>query len=328
MVKDSRNTPDVSGVHSSPKDSRRRWRVLGMVALMLASGVAGAALQGYLARSEPLMTVDAASLTYERAVQDSGLLRANLNQLAAKMGELQARVIELDNVGKRVALAAGVTTAPLKDSEQADDVTVVFDEPAGFALPYDSAETLGRELDLLEQRLASQRNNFATLDLVMTQRAGFKASLPSYAPVNYPYLSSSFGWRRHPISGRRAMHEGIDFSAPQGTPIYAASGGVVSLASYVAEYGNTIEIDHGNGLMTRYAHASSIDVAVGDLVEKGQFIGKVGSTGRSTGPHLHFEVRMAGHPLDPRLFLDKSHAAETLVARTQNEEHNSRAQVR
>jgi murein DD-endopeptidase MepM/ murein hydrolase activator NlpD len=326
-VKDSRQTAEASASHSSP-NGRRRWVVVpAVVALVFGSAGAGAWLQAYFSKPDTLMTVDAASLTYDRAVQDSGLLRANLHQLSAKMGELQARVIEMDTVSKRVAQAAGVATAT-DEGAGTDDIGLVLDEPAGFALPYDSAETLGRELDLLEQRLAMQRNNFAMLDLVMTQRAGQEASLPTYAPVNVPYLSSSFGWRRHPISGRRSMHEGLDFSAPQGTPIHAASGGVVAVASYQSGYGKTIEIEHGNGLMTRYAHASTIEVKVGDLVEKGQLIGHVGSTGRSTGPHLHFEVRMAGHPLDPRLFLDKPDAAKTLVARAQNDDQTSRAQVR
>jgi len=326
VINDSQ-TADSSASHSSP-NGRRRWlAVPAVLALVLGSAGAGAWLQAHFSRPDTLMTADSASLTYDRAVQDSGLLRANLHQLAAKMGELQARVIEMNEVSKRVALQAGVTTTAEHDAST-EDSGLVLDEPAGFALPYDSAETLGRELDLLEQRLAMQRNNFAMLDLVMTRRAGQEASLPTYAPVNVPYLSSSFGWRRHPVSGRRSMHEGLDFAAPHGTAIYAASGGVVTVASTQSGYGKTIEIEHGNGLMTRYAHASSIDVQVGDLVEKGQLIGKVGSTGRSTGPHLHFEVRMAGHPLDPRLFLDKPEAAKTLVAQAQNDDPNSRAQVR
>ncbi len=326
-MKDSRQTAEASASHSSP-NKRKRWLLVPVVvALVFGSAGAGAWLQAHFSQPSTLMTADAASLTYDRAVQDSGLLRANLHQLAAKMGELQARVIEMDTVSKRVARASGVPTAA-EEGSNTDDIGLVLDEPAGFALPYDSAETLGRELDLLEQRLAMQRNNFAMLDLVMTQRAGKEASLPTYTPVNVPYLSSSFGWRRHPISGRRSMHEGLDFSAPQGTPIRAASGGVVTVASHQSGYGQTVEIEHGNGLMTRYAHASSIKVDVGDLVEKGQVIGKVGSTGRSTGPHLHFEVRMAGHPLDPRVFLDQPDAAKTLVARAQNEGQNTRAQVR
>ncbi len=110
------------------------------------------------------------------------------------------------------------------------------------------------------------------------------------------------------------MHEGLDFAAPSGAPIYAASGGVVTQARFRSGYGNLVEIMHGNGLSTRYAHASSIKVKEGDLVEKGQAIALVGSTGRSTGAHLHFEVRMAGHPLDPALFLPPQHAPEHLIA--------------
>ena len=127
-------------------------------------------------------------------------------------------------------------------------------------------------------------------------------------------VASSFGWRRHPISGRHALHEGLDFPAPKGTPIYAASGGVVSEARYMTGYGKLVEINHGNGMSTRYAHASSIVVKLGDVVEKGQLIARVGSTGQSTGSHLHFEVRMAGHALDPKLFLPAREYVEQQVA--------------
>src|SRR3546814_14632707 len=110
------------------------------------------------------------------------------------------------------------------------------------------------------------------------------------------------------------MHEGLDFAAPKGTPIHAASGGVVTEARYVPGYGKLVEVSHGNGLITRYAHASSINVKVGDLVEKGQLLTRVGSSGRSTGPHLHFAVRMAGNPLGPYLFLAKQQPQQHLVA--------------
>lgn len=104
------------------------------------------------------------------------------------------------------------------------------------------------------------------------------------------------------------MHEGLDFAAPRGTPILAASGGVVTEARYVPGYGKMVEINHGNGVVTRYAHASSISVKLGELVTKGQQIARVGSTGRSTGNHLHYEVRVAGYPLDPTLFLENDWA--------------------
>src|SRR5690606_15111503 len=151
------------------------------------------------------------------------------------------------------------------------------------------------------------------MDLALTRRAGVEASLPSLMPVDYPYLSSSFGWRRHPISRRHVMHEGLDFAAPRGTPIFAASSGVVTVAGYKSGYGKMVEIHHGNDIVTRYAHASKVNVKVGDIVERGQTIAAVRSTGHSTGPHLHFEVRMAGHPLDPVLFLEKPEPTPTLL---------------
>jgi murein DD-endopeptidase MepM/ murein hydrolase activator NlpD len=176
-----------------------------------------------------------------------------------------------------------------------------------------TAQGLGRELDALQQQLTEQKDWFAMLDLVLTRRAGVEARLPTYTPVDYPYLSSSFGWRRNPVTGRHSMHEGLDFAAPKGAPIHAASGGVVTEARQLPGYGKLVEIDHGNGLLTRYAHASSINVKRGDLVEKGHMIARVGSTGRSTGAHLHFEVRMAGHPLDPTLFLAKPQPSDPLI---------------
>ncbi len=299
-----------------------------IAALMVASAGLGAFGYANVAQSDSLMASFSPVRPNDRAVRDSGLLRANLNQLASKVGELQARVIEMDSVSKRVAQVAGLSYTNPEVQATLEESSQVMDEPGGLAVPYESAESLGRDLDLLERRLAMQRDSFAMLDLVMTQRVGTEASLPSLSPVRYPYLSSSYGWRRHPISGRHSMHEGLDFAAPHGAPIYAASGGVVSAAGYQAGYGKTIEIEHGNGLMTRYAHASSLGVKAGDLVEKGQEIGKVGSTGRSTGPHLHFEVRMAGHPLDPKLFLDQPGSQSTLVASAREEVQNSPAQVR
>ena len=116
--------------------------------------------------------------------------------------------------------------------------------------------------------------------------------LPTTQPVNVSYNASSFGWRLDPFTGRQAFHEGIDFAATIGTPIIAAAGGVVIAAEYHHDFGNMVEVDHGNDIVTRYAHASRLLVKVGDIVRRGQHIADVGSTGRSTGPHLHFEVRV------------------------------------
>ena len=133
--------------------------------------------------------------------------------------------------------------------------------------------------------------------------------VPSAAPVNGP-VGSGFGFRTDPFSGRAALHTGLDFPAEPGTPIQAAAGGVVVLKEVHPAYGNVIEIDHGNGLVTRYAHCSSIEVNQGDLVKRGQLVARVGTSGRSTGPHLHFEVLVDGVPQDPARFLAGGPAAK------------------
>ena len=128
--------------------------------------------------------------------------------------------------------------------------------------------------------------------------------VPTQSPVLNANLGSVFGWRIDPITGRSALHTGLDFPATPGTPIYAAAGGVVVTQEFQPEYGNIIEIDHGNDLISRYAHASKVGVKNGDLIKRGQKIGEVGNTGRSTGPHLHFEVLVQGIPQDPQKFLN------------------------
>ncbi len=135
------------------------------------------------------------------------------------------------------------------------------------------------------------------------------ATLMDHIPTLWPcsgYVASGFGWRRDPvIPGRYEFHEGIDIAAPYGTPVYAAASGKVIAAWWNGGYGRTVIIDHGNGLRTVYAHLLKIDVKVGQVVKKGQKIGEVGSTGRSTGPHLHFEVRVWGVPVDPMRYLSR-----------------------
>jgi murein DD-endopeptidase MepM/ murein hydrolase activator NlpD len=128
-------------------------------------------------------------------------------------------------------------------------------------------------------------------------------SVPSLVPVEGARLSSGFGNRNHPVLGGRRHHTGIDLAAPTGTPVYATADGVVSRAERFSSYGNYIQIEHGGELQTRYAHLSGYAVAAGEQVRKGQLIGYVGSTGRSTGPHLHYEVRVAGEAVDPEPYM-------------------------
>lgn len=138
----------------------------------------------------------------------------------------------------------------------------------------------------------------------MTALENGLAHVPQVEPASLKYISSGFGYRRDPFTGEGAMHSGLDFRGPLGAPIHAAAKGKVSFVGPKAGYGLTVEIDHGNGLMTRYAHMSRFDIARGQNVEPGEVIGGIGSTGRSTGPHLHFEVRIHNKAVNPRTFLE------------------------
>lgn len=315
--------------------ARRGWQIALFsavaVAALAASAVTGAWLQARYGQ-QTLLSPENEVAIVQQLQRDSEFVRGSVDAMAQKLGSLQAKLIEIDGISKRLAEVAGVSytdpeiQASLDASAQSVmDYLDTLAEPKtlGFrrAQPSDLIAQPGSDLglvqylDILEAQLEDQKDRYSMLDLVLTKRAGVEAGLPSLMPVNYPYLSSSYGWRRHPITGRYVLHEGLDFSAPRGTPIYASSGGLVTFAAYKRGYGNMVEISHGNDLVTRYAHADQLLVKPGDFVEKGQEIAKVGSTGNSTGPHLHFEVRIGDHPLDPTLFLAQpEEPADTLVA--------------
>ena len=165
----------------------------------------------------------------------------------------------------------------------------------------------------LERLATSKRGEidprFERLGLSLARMAALERGLdtiPQVAPAHVEMVSSSYGYRRDPFTGAAAMHSGLDFRGPYGAPIYAAAKGTVSYVGWKSGYGKTVEIDHGNGLMTRYAHMSSFNATPGQTVAAGAFIGGIGSTGRSTGPHLHFEVRINDRAVDPRPFLEKA----------------------
>jgi murein DD-endopeptidase MepM/ murein hydrolase activator NlpD len=141
------------------------------------------------------------------------------------------------------------------------------------------------------------------LEAQLFEQAVKKKLIPTMMPVSAPFNASGFGQRVDPFTGQLAMHEGIDFLADLGSPIVAAAGGVVVFSGIHPQYGYMIDIDHGNDLVTRYAHCSKLLVREGDIVHRGRKIGEVGSTGRSTGPHLHFEVRFRGAAQNPGKFL-------------------------
>lgn len=302
-----------------PHSNARLLKGLGLLCALVLAAWGGASWQAWRV---PQPDAGQRQALDARQQEETAVLQGSIAGLAEKVGELQGRVLAMDALRTRIARAAGLNYSapeltphdapPAADAVPQADPSQVLDEmdldaDAGGAAG--SAVQLGRHIDQLSMRLSQEEDAYALVDAALSRQTGFQSSLPTLSPVDYPALSSSFGWRRSPVSGRKSMHEGLDFVAPRGTPIRAASGGLVVRAGTQGGYGKMVEIDHGNGLRTRYAHASSLLVKTGDIVRQGDEIARVGSTGRSTGPHLHFEIRMADYPLDPTLFIQQSASA-------------------
>jgi murein DD-endopeptidase MepM/ murein hydrolase activator NlpD len=229
-------------------------------------------------------------------------LRENLSAMAIKLGQMQAQLLRLEALGDRLTKQAG-----FKPEE------FMFNQPPGrggalSGVPQHEL-TLGEfsgQMDKLANDLNDRGDELAILETTLMRDRLKKKLVPSTPPVNTGWFSSKFGWRIDPFTGNEAFHEGVDFAAQTGSPVISAAAGVVIYSDFQPEYGNLIEIDHGNGITTRYAHLSKRLVKVGDVVLRGTKIGEVGSTGRSTGPHLHFEVRNKGIPQNPVSFLHMS----------------------
>ena len=228
--------------------------------------------------------------------QRDRFMRQNLDAMARKVGEMQARMVELESLGERVSGLAGIAPPTDKARAPGQGGALVAGRPL-------TMQELEATLDELE-RVAGQRTDLMTvLESRLFDQHIRKHMVPTQTPVQSKSLGSAFGWRIDPLTGQKAIHMGLDFTADTGTDIVAAAGGVVVTQEFHPAFGNVIELDHGNQLVTRYAHASKVYVKPGDLVRRGQKIAEVGSTGRSTGPHLHFEVLVQGVPQDPQKFL-------------------------
>ena len=239
----------------------------------------------------------------DEAAQRDRFLRENLDAMAQKVGEVQAKLIKLEAMGERVSNAAGVKPEELKALPKAP-------ARAGLGGPFVpfagrasmSLEQLDRVLASLDVEADQRTDVFTLIESRLLESRLAALMIPNSRPVDGP-VGSGFGFRSDPFSGRPALHTGLDFPVESGTPVLAAAGGVVLSTAHHADYGNLVEIDHGNGLVTRYAHNSKLLVRPGDLVRRGQAISQAGTTGRSTGPHLHFEVLVEGVPQDPAKFL-------------------------
>ena len=224
-----------------------------------------------------------------------------VNALALKLGELEAQSMRLNALGERLA-----EMGRLDDGEFDFDQSPAMGGPEGDEGAAVLPPTLVGGIDRLGQRFERQEAQLKVLQDLLLDHKVSSSQRPSGMPVKTGYISSYFGGRIDPFDGHGAFHRGIDFAAPKGTAIHAVAEGVVTYAGPRSGYGNVVEVDHGNGYVTRYAHASRLLVHEGERVHVGSKIAMVGSTGRSTGAHCHFEVWLNGKVVNPLAYV-RSH---------------------
>ena len=234
------------------------------------------------------------------AARGRAFVQQNLNAMAVKLGEMQAQLTRLDALGERLSSVAGLRPQEFRMSEAPG-----LGGAAPTLMPPQnlSIAEFGEKLVSLSRSVETRNDMLGVLEAQLFEQAVKKKLLPTMMPVKAPYNASTFGRRVDPFTGQWAMHEGVDFVAEAGTPVWAAANGVVVFAGLHPQYGYMIDLDHGNDLVTRSAHSSKLLVKEGDVVQRGHKIAEVGSTGRATGPHLHFEVRFRGAAQNPTKFL-------------------------
>jgi murein DD-endopeptidase MepM/ murein hydrolase activator NlpD len=304
----------VSRAQKAPKTwDLSCWRVrrkligIGSAAIVVCAGV-GAAIALTVASPRDRALSDIKGLRQQVVTQNTQLAdvrkeaQRDLDALAVKLGEMQAQSTRLNALGERLTQAGKL-----------DDGEFNFDEAPPVGGPEanlgDSSYALPLTLDTSIKQLAgqfdSQQSQLQALESMLMDRSIESSLRPTGMPVN-GYISSYFGGRPDPFSGHSAYHTGIDIAAPTGTPVTAVAEGMVTFAGTRSGYGDVIEIDHGNGYMTRYAHNSAIVAHPGQRVHVGDVIAKAGSTGRSTGSHVHFEVWYDGRVVNPLAYV-RSH---------------------
>jgi len=295
-------------LHLSP----RRLAVVVLLLALLLMAASGAIYHFIFLKAAregwPVVSSLVRLVVRDEIAQRDRFMRENLDAIAQRVGEMQAKLVKLEAMGERVSGMAGVKPEDLKALQRVDG--------GGRGGPYVPLPLTAPSLEQLRQLVegldaATDRSTdvFTLIESRLLENRLQALMIPNSAPVDGP-VGSGFGVRADPITGRAALHTGLDFPGEVGTPIHAAAGGLVLESAFHPEYGNVLEIDHGNGLSTRYAHCSKVLVKAGSLVKRGQLVAMIGTTGRSTGPHLHFEVLVDGVPQDPARFLAGGAAAQ------------------
>jgi murein DD-endopeptidase MepM/ murein hydrolase activator NlpD len=221
-------------------------------------------------------------------------VQERVDAIARRLGQLDAHIIRIDALGKRLTTMANVDRREFNF----DDEPATASAPAGIQMP-----DLTSQLSQLEQQVDLRNAQLSALENVMVGRKTTEAVRPAGKPVGEGAISSYFGERSDPITGEEGFHKGLDFPGTLGEPVMAVAAGVVTWVGERSGYGTVVEINHGNGYLTRYAHNESALVTVGQTVNRGEHIALMGSTGHSTGPHVHFEVLHNGTQIDPLSFV-------------------------
>jgi murein DD-endopeptidase MepM/ murein hydrolase activator NlpD len=246
--------------------------------------------------------VESTTAEASRASRES--VRQNLNAMAVRLGEMQAQLMRLDSMGERLAGLAGIKRQDIGPESTTRDGR---GGPAIQPTPL-SPDELRQAVESLSHQLEAKTDVMSLMESQLLDDRIRKNKLPTSLPLEASWNASSFGWRVDPFTGEADMHPGVDFPAETGTPIRSAAAGIVVNVEKHPSYGNVVDVDHGDELVTRYAHCSKVLVQAGALVKRGQLIAEVGTTGRSTGPHLHFEVRIRGVAQNPNRFLQMAQA--------------------
>ena len=270
-----------------------RRKPASMAIVIAAAGMCGAAAMN----SAEMARLNGVAAAHEQSLEATRRdAQREINALAARMGELQAQANRLNALGDRLARGAGLEGGEFD-----------FDRPVGIGGPEAASDMPARRLlqgpDTLDGDLANSGQQLSVLEALLFDRTLERNAMPSRSPVASSFVTSSYGYRADPFGRGGQFHKGIDFDARTGDPVMTVADGVVSYSGVRGGYGNVVEVDHGNGYVTRYAHNSRNLAKVGDLVRVGDEIAKAGSTGRSTGAHVHFEVWENGRVQNPRKFL-------------------------
>jgi murein DD-endopeptidase MepM/ murein hydrolase activator NlpD len=233
-------------------------------------------------------------------------VRENIEVLAKRMGEMQAKLMQMESLAERVSGLAGMDPAQVRTTPGRGGALV-----AGRTMNLQDLQTI---MDHIEVDTSARNDLMTAIESRLFEQKIKKLMIPTQIPVPEVSTGSGFGWRIDPFTGMSALHQGLDFPAAVGTPVLSAAGGVVVTQEVQPNYGLVIELDHGNDVLTRYAHLSRTFVKKGDLIKRGQKMAEVGNTGRSTGPHLHFEVLVRGVAQDPQKFLAMGRAGVDKMA--------------